>query len=374
MNKCGLYLHIPFCNKICAYCDFTKRVSKKDIKIKYLEYLKKEIKLYQENNFDFKKITSIYVGGGTPTALGKELLEELLQEISRIVDLSKIVEYTIEVNPEDLTKELIDLLVTYNVNRISIGIQTLDKKLLEKINRDFDYDKFIDNYKYLKQVIPNVNFDVMYAIPSQTIDSLKETLTKLVELEPTHFSIYSLILEEKTIFYNEFIKGKLELVSEELELGMVKLIHQLLGDKYPQYEVSNYSKNHQSYHNLLYWSNEHYLGIGVAASSYIDNRRYQNTKILSKYFNDIDKRKFPIDDMEILSKEDTLKHHIIQGFRKVQGINLKEYFNRYQTNIFEDFPLLNQFVQDGYFELINDFIRIKKEYFYVMDHFIEKLM
>ena len=374
MNKIGLYIHIPFCNKICAYCDFPKRVSKNAIKEKYLKYLKKEFNLYKEKNFDFQKITSIYIGGGTPTSLEIKLLDELFYELHQMVDFSKIEEFTIEVNPEDLSKELIDLFVSYNINRISIGIQTLDKELLYKINRSFNFDRFLENYNYLKFRISNINFDVMYAIPGQTLEQLSDTLTSLIKLKPKHFSVYSLILEEKTIFYNEFIKGKLELVDEELELKMVEKIHELLDVDYPQYEVSNYSKDAQSYHNLLYWSNEQYLGIGLSAASYLDDKRYQNTKNLYNYFDDIDNGKFPIEYVEELSLDDTKKHHIIQGFRKVCGINLSVYFNRYQTNIFDDFPLLKEFVLKGYFEVVDDNIKIKKEYFYVMDHFIEKLM
>lgn len=374
MNKLGLYIHIPFCNKICAYCDFPKRVSKNTIKEKYLKYLKKEINLYKDKSFDFRKITSIYIGGGTPTSLEIKLLDELFYELHQMVDFSKIEEFTIEVNPEDLSKELIDLFVSYNINRISIGIQTLDKELLNKINRSFDYDRFLENYNYLKSKISNINFDVMYAIPGQTLEQLNETLVELKKLKPKHFSVYSLILEEKTIFYNEFIKGRLKLVDEELELKMVEKIHELLDVDYPQYEVSNYSKDAQSYHNLLYWSNEQYLGIGLSAASYLDDKRYQNTKNLYNYFDDIDNGKFPIEYVEELSLDDTKKHHIIQGFRKVCGINLSVYFNRYQTNIFDDFPLLKEFILKGYFEVVDDNIKIKKEYFYVMDHFIEKLM
>ena len=374
MNKIGLYIHIPFCNKICAYCDFPKRVSKKDIKEKYLKYLYKEIEMYQSNNFDFKNITSIYIGGGTPTAIDIKLLEELFIKLRQIVDFSKIIEFTVEVNPEDLTKELIDLFVSYNINRVSIGIQTLDNILLKKINREFDFNHFVENYNYLVNQISNINFDVMYAIPGQTVESLVDTLNKLIELKPKHFSVYSLILEEKTIFYNQFIKGRLELVNEELELQMVDKVHELLDESYPQYEVSNYSKDAMSYHNLLYWSNEHYLGIGLSAAGYIDDIRYQNTKSLHNYFDYIDNGKFPIEYNEELSRLDTKKHHVIQGFRKVAGIDLNEYFVKYQTNLLDDFPLLNEFVLNGYFEIVDEFIRIKKEYFYVMDHFIEKLM
>lgn len=374
MNKLGLYIHIPFCNKICSYCDFPKRVSKKEIREKYINYLIKEIKLYQENNFDFNNITSIYIGGGTPTALEYELLEQLFFILHQVIDFNKIVEFTIEVNPDDLSFEIIDLFKTYNVNRVSIGIQTLEKRLLKLINREIDFDKFIINYHYLKEVIPNINFDVMYAIPSQTPKDLENTLTTLIDLKPSHFSAYSLILEEKTIFYNEFLKGNLSLTSEELELEMVDIIHKLLDEKYPQYEVSNFSLNHQSYHNLLYWSNLEYLGLGLSSASYIGNKRYKNTTSLKRYFAEIDNRKFPINEIEVLSVEDTKKHHLIQGFRKVEGINLDEYYLRYNQELFDDFPLVLKFVKDGYFVLNNRFVCIKKEYLYVMDHFIEKLM
>lgn len=375
MSKLGLYIHIPFCRRICSYCDFAKRVSNQNKINKYVDYLLKEIELYKKNNFDYSNIYTIYIGGGTPSSIGLENLEKIFSRINSIIDKSKIIEYSIEVNPEDLNDDLIFLLKKYNVNRVSIGIQTFDKTLLKLLNREFDIEKFINNYYKLKESISNINLDLMYAIPGQTIETLKETIEIMIRLNPKHVSLYSLILEEKTVFYHLYNKNKLTLIDESLEREMYDLIHSMLAGKYFQYEVSNYcQKNYESRHNLIYWNNDQYLGLGVSSASFFENRRFRNTTNLEDYFFSIDIEKFPIIEEEILTEEDIKKYHIILGFRLINGINLKGYQERFKSKLVEDFPIISTFINDGYFEIVDNHIRIKKEYIYVMDHFLEQII
>lgn len=375
MNKTGLYIHIPFCHKICSYCDFVKRVSTKENIKKYIDVLIKEIDLYKEEGFEFDKIETIYIGGGTPSILDVECFEKLLNKIFQVVDKNKIQEFTVEFNPEDIRKELIDLLVSYNVNRISIGIQTFNEELLELLNRSFDVDLFLENYKYLKSKISNVNFDLMYAIPGQTLKDLENSILKTIELKPTHLSIYSLILEQNTVFENMIKKGEISLCSEELELQMVDKINKLLFPIYNKYEVSNYCiKNYESKHNLIYWKNQNYLGIGVSSASYIGKYRFNNTNSLKLYKEMINNQKLAIQDVEELSIIDEKKYHIIMELRLVKGINIKEYFKRYNTEILSDFPKISKFIEKGYMAISSDYLFIKEQYFYVMNYLLEQLI
>ena len=285
MNK-GLYIHLPFCKHICSYCDFAKRVSKASIQEKYISALIEELLMYQEEGFDYHQITTLYIGGGTPTALNLNLLRKLLETLSSLLDLKNLQEFTIEANPEDLSEELSVLLNSYAVTRVSIGIQSFNKRILKLLNRSFDEAHFIKEYQFLHQLIPNINFDLMYAIPSQTVQELKDTLAKAIELKPDHLSIYSLILEEKTLFHHMVTTGQLELISEDLEMAMVQLIDEMVIPQYPKYEVSNYANaKHQSLHNLGYWNNLEYLGVGLSAASYLNGVRFQNTKDLKRETN-----------------------------------------------------------------------------------------
>ena len=374
MNR-GLYIHIPFCHHICSYCDFAKRVSSQEIQEKYIDALIKEIQMYQNDGFPFNEITTLYIGGGTPSSIGIPLLKKLLQFLSETVDLKKLSEFTVELNPEDLSEELSILLNSFAVTRVSIGIQSFNERILKLLNRPFDVSQFNKQYLFLQSLIPNINLDLMYAVPSQTLDEFKDSLTKAITLNPMHLSIYSLILEEKTVFSKLVQDGKLKMVSEDLEMEMVQLIDQIVTPIYPKYEVSNYAKpGYQSLHNLGYWNNEEYLGVGLSGASYYQGERYQNTKDLKTYFDSISNLKFPIFEREVLSKYHEKQYHLILGFRKCEGINLAQYAMRFYSSIYQDFPDLAEFLQAGYFEEIDGFVRIKSQYFYVMNYLLERII
>ena len=375
MNKKGLYIHIPFCRKICSYCDFTKRVSSEPMMERYIDSLIKEFDLYVKKGFDFKQIKTIYIGGGTPSSLKLCLLMKLFNKINSLVDMRNIIEYNFEVNPEDLNIELIELLASYNVSRVSIGIQTLNKKILKLLNRDFDFDKFKTYLKILKTKIKHVNLDLMYAIPGQTVEELEDTINIIKTLEVDHLSIYSLILEEKTVFNHLLLNNKIELVDEKTELEMVDKIHKLLFPIYTKYEVSNFSYDGcESKHNLLYWENKQYLGVGLASAGYLEKYRYVNTTDLKQYFSMIENNLLPIDEIEKVELIDEKKYQIILGLRLVKGINVLDYLKRFKSNIFDDFPNIVNLINQGYLSFSNDYIFIKQEYFYIMNYLLEQII
>ena len=374
MNKKGLYIHIPFCHKICAYCDFCKRVSNKSLQAKYIDYLIKEIDL---KRIDPTQFDTIYIGGGTPSSLEFVVLEKLLKKIQSLNINFK--EYTIEVNPEDLSIPFIDLITKFKINRVSIGIQTISHKLNLIINRHFNFERFNEAYWYLKKKIPNINIDLMYAIPNQTIEDLKESIDYVLSLEPTHLSVYSLIIEEKTIIKKQIDEGKLKVISEDLELEMIDLINKLIFPKYTKYEVSNYylstDEKYQSFHNLKYWLNQEYLGLGLNASSYLNNR-FKNTHNLNKYFALIDQNKLPIDEdsIEIIDEKETKTYELIMGLRLVKGLDLTQYFLKFKSDISVDFPNLEKMLHQHFVQIEDHHLFINPKYFYVMNTILSELI
>ena len=381
----GLYIHIPFCHKLCTYCDFVKRVSTPDRIQKYVDYLIKEINIYQNNDFDFSKVDSIYIGGGTPSLLNKtnpNQLDELLSFLDQLIDKYqiKLKEYSIEINPEDLDQSLVELFKKHQINRVSIGIQTLSNKLGLIIGREINFDLFKSNFKYLKSQIPNVNIDLMYAIPTQTIKDIEDTVSKVLDLEPTHLSIYSLILEKNTKLNYLYESGKISLISEDEELQMIDKIHKLLFPRFYQYEVSNYALkstiNYESYHNKKYWLNEEYLGVGLGASSYINNVRFKNFESLKDYYDMIDQGILQYLEYDELKLKDKKEYTLILGLRMLQGIDLKKYQEDYNSSLFDDFNnrKIQEFIDKNYLIYQDDFLRINPKYLYIMDYLIKEVM
>ena len=275
----GLYIHIPFCRKICSYCDFYKMVVSDEFKIKFFNYLIKEFSLLDNT---VSNVDTIYIGGGTPSSVNLELLENLFVALENRIDLTKIKEFTFEINPEDINLELLKLLKKYHVNRLSIGVQTFNQKHLRLLNRITNYDDLSLKINLIKQIgFENYSFDLIYALPNQTVDELLDDLKFVRSLEPKHVSTYSLILEEHTILNHLFNQKKWEKIDEEIDEKMYfKIIEFLKEFGINQYETSNFSKpGFESKHNLIYWNNEHYFAIGPSSSGYINNVRYKVSKI-----------------------------------------------------------------------------------------------
>ena len=334
MNKAkALYIHIPFCTYLCDYCDFTKLQYFSIFVDKYLHALKKEL-----DSYDIKELNTIYVGGGTPTSLSIEELEQLLKIIKPYTDGVK--EYTFEANPDTLTIDKLELLNKYHVNRLSIGVQTTDDNLLKGCNRHHTYMDAVNAVNNARKVgFNNINIDSILGL-QDSIETVKEDITKIVSLNVEHISCYSLTVHEHTKFY---INNRREL-DDDIARSYYDIVSSILRENgYMHYEVSNFAKDgYYSLHNLTYWKDEEYFGLGLGASGYLNNVRYTNTKNLSTYL----KGEF-IDYKEDVSKEDDKEYFIMLNLRMIFGLSFKQYKNRFDEDLFlSKKDIINRLIED----------------------------
>ena len=312
------YVHIPFCTQICYYCDFSKVFIKNQPVDAYLEHLIQETRSYE-----IGKLRTLYIGGGTPTALSAQQLAYLLTELPKVMDLSELEEFTIEANPGDLDPDKIAVLKDSQVNRVSLGVQTFDNKMLKKIGRSHQEQDIYDNIRHLKQAgFDNISIDLIYALPGQTMDQVKENVAKAIDLDIPHMSLYSLILENHTVFMNRMRRGKLPLPKEELEAEMFEyIIEELEKAGFEHYEISNFSKpGFESRHNLVYWDNAEYYGLGAGASGYVDGIRYKNHGPIRHYLEAVEAGKARITE-EHLTLEEKMEEELFLGLRKKTGVS-----------------------------------------------------
>ena len=312
------YVHIPFCTQICYYCDFSKVFIKNQPVDTYLEHLIQETRSYE-----IGKLRTLYIGGGTPTALSAQQLAYLLTELPKVMDLSEVEEFTIEANPGDLDPDKIAVLKDSQVNRVSLGVQTFDNKMLKKIGRSHQEQDIYDNIRHLKQAgFDNISIDLIYALPGQTMDQVKENVAKAIDLDIPHMSLYSLILENHTVFMNRMRRGKLPLPKEELEAEMFEyIIEELEKAGFEHYEISNFSKpGFESRHNLVYWDNVEYYGLGAGASGYVDGIRYKNHGPIRHYLEAVEAGKARITE-EHLTLEEKMEEELFLGLRKKTGVS-----------------------------------------------------
>ena len=312
------YVHIPFCTQICYYCDFSKVFIKNQPVDAYLEHLIQETRSYE-----IGKLRTLYIGGGTPTALSAQQLAYLLTELPKVMDLSVVEEFTIEANPGDLDPDKIAVLKDSLVNRVSLGVQTFDNKMLKKIGRSHQEQDIYDNIRHLKQAgFDNISIDLIYALPGQTMDQVKENVAKAIDLDIPHMSLYSLILENHTVFMNRMRRGKLPLPKEELEAEMFEyIIEELEKAGFEHYEISSFSKpGFESRHNLVYWDNAEYYGLGAGASGYVDGIRYKNHGPIRHYLVAVEAGKARITE-EHLTLEEKMEEELFLGLRKKTGVS-----------------------------------------------------
>lgn len=312
------YVQIPFCTQICYYCDFSKVFIKNQPVDAYLEHLIQETRSYE-----IGKLRTLYIGGGTPTALSAQQLAYLLTELPKVMDLSEVEEFTIEANPGDLDPDKIAVLKESQVNRVSLGVQTFDNKMLKKIGRSHQEQDIYDNIRHLKQAgFDNISIDLIYALPGQTMDQVKENVAKAIDLDIPHMSLYSLILENHTVFMNRMRRGKLPLPKEELEAEMFEyIIEELEKAGFEHYEISNFSKpGFESRHNLVYWDNAEYYGLGAGASGYVDGIRYKNHGPIRHYLEAVEAGKARITE-EHLTLEEKMEEELFLGLRKKTGVS-----------------------------------------------------
>ncbi len=345
----GLYVHIPFCKQICSYCDFPKMVAKEAIQKEYVKHLLLELESYRSQCND---IDTVYIGGGTPNALPIEDLESILCALAPYT--SKSVETTIEINSELFNEQQAILFSKYYINRVSIGVQTFQQPLITQIRRNHTLEDVVRTIHLLKlHHIDNINVDMMVGLPSQTMEDVQRDLDIIHTLDLKHLSFYSLILEEKTILMHQLKLHQITLPDDDEVADMLlKVSQNLKMSGFEQYEISNYAKKgYQSLHNLKYWNEEEYIGIGAGAAGFIDHKRYTNHVNLSQYYQN------PISSYEIISEDETKREYMMLGLRKCQGISISDYKARFNSNPLNDFDLASLFANE-LLEEVDGFIRI----------------
>lgn len=331
-----LYIHIPFCVRKCAYCDFLSAPADQDTIGRYMECLEKQL-VRQAASFKNRVIDTVYIGGGTPTILRIEQLSRLLAAVQEHFALAAGAEITVEANPGTITAGKARVLADGGVNRVSLGLQSASERELRLLGRIHTYDDFLRSYGLVREAgIRNVNVDLMSALPGQTITSYEKTLHQVLSLHPEHISAYSLIIEEGTPFYEQYradekLRDEGEephvLPSEESERAMYELTGALLADYgYERYEISNYAKaGFACRHNIGYWTGEEYLGLGLGASSYIEENRFCNTADLRAYLEE----DFAPREVQHLSKTDRMAEFFYLGLRMTAGVAKAEFVRRF---------------------------------------------
>lgn len=353
VNCC--YVHIPFCKKICTYCDFCKMYYNEDLVTKYLDVLNKEIRSVYKKD----KLKTLYIGGGTPSCLNMNELKKLFKVLKKF-KLDSNYEFTFECNLNDITEDLLIFLKKNNVNRLSIGVESFNKKVLKVLGREYNFN--IENKLALaKEYFSNINIDLIYGVNGESLEDLKEDLEKFIKLDVNHISIYSLILENNTILKVNNYKE----IDDDLSRNMYDYICLFLKENgYVHYEISNFSKEgYQSIHNLNYWDNGKYYGFGLGASGYIKNIRYSNTRGLSKYL----KGNFCY-EREIISEKIDMENFMILGLRKIKGVSKKEFFKRYNKNIEDVFNTSKLGENKEYYFIKKDDLYISN---YILEDFID---
>ena len=331
-KEIGIYIHIPFCKKKCDYCDFIS-FSNKDKKIE--EYINAIIKEIEQQKIK-SKITTIYIGGGTPSYIDSKLIKEIIAEIKK-KNVDSNAEITIEVNPGTITKNKLEDYKEVGINRLSIGLQVTQNELLKQIGRIHDFEQFLETYKMARKLgFNNINIDLMLGLPNQRIKDLRESLEKIIELNPEHVSVYSLIVEEGTPISNKIKLGELTLPEEDLERNMYWYVKNTLElNGYRHYEISNFAKpGYESRHNMNCWNQKEYIGIGIAAHSYRDITRYSNTEDLSEYIKNVKNGHFERNRIihEIQKEDDTKREYMILGLRQINGISISKFKERFGEN------------------------------------------
>jgi len=358
----GVYIHIPFCNSICSYCDFCKFLYNESWASAYLTILKSEIEEYYEKDM----VKSIYIGGGTPSVLSMTNLNKLFN-IIKLFKVSNNCEFTFECNVNDINEEFLSLLKENGVNRLSIGVESFNEYNLKYLNRKHDKKDIIKNINLAKKYFDNINVDLIYALPIETMFTLKKDISEILKLDVSHISTYSLIIEPHTAFYNKKIKP----IDEELDAKMYEYIcKKLAKNGYIHYEVSNFSKvGKASIHNMTYWSNQEYYGFGLGSHGFINSVRYENTRNFNKYLE----RRFRLNEVLMSTIED-MENELMLGLRKLEGINIVRFEEKYDVSIFDAFPKINKGLKEGVVVLEDDMLYIKEDKIYIMNEILNMIM
>lgn len=362
----SLYVHIPFCIKKCLYCDFNSYPFL-NLQDDYIDSLLKEI-----TNIKQDKFKTIFIGGGTPTVLSIKNIEKLLKILSKF----NAEEFSIEANPGTIDEEKLKVIKSFGVNRISIGLQAWQDRLLKKLGRIHNLNDFlVSNELVRKAGFKNINVDVMFDIPDQTIDDFNETIDSVIKLNPEHISCYSLIIEKCTPYYEMDKKGDLKIPDEDTDRIMYYTACEKLESKgYKQYEISNFAKKgYECRHNETYWLDEEYLGVGAGAHSYSESKRYFNVYDINEYIKKINYNGYAFnkEEIETINKDDEMSEFMFMGLRMTEGISKKRFYSRFGIDIYNIYNNeLNELIKrkllldkNGYIKLTKRGIDISNQVF-----------
>ncbi|HEN4536726.1 TPA: radical SAM family heme chaperone HemW [Streptococcus agalactiae] len=366
------YVHIPFCTQICYYCDFSKVFIKNQPVDAYLQALIREFRSY-----DITELRTLYIGGGTPTSISAVQLDYLLTELSRDLNLNTLEEFTIEANPGDLTVDKIEVLQKSAVNRVSLGVQTFNDKHLKRIGRSHNEAQIYSTIDALKTAgFQNISIDLIYALPGQTMDDVRSNVAKALSLNIPHLSLYSLILEHHTVFMNKMRRGELHLPTEDLEAEMFEyIISEMERNGFEHYEISNFTKpGFESRHNLMYWDNVEYYGVGAGASGYLDGIRYRNRGPIQHYLKGVSEGNARLSE-EVLSKNEMMEEELFLGLRKKEGVSIGKFEQKFGTSFEKRYGQIVQELQsDGLLKENNGFIQMTKKGLFLGDTVAEKFI
>ncbi|MGT2721116.1 radical SAM family heme chaperone HemW [Streptococcus porcinus] len=366
------YVHIPFCTQICYYCDFSKVFIKNQPVDAYLQALIAEFRSYE-----ISQLKTLYIGGGTPTAINAQQLDYLLTELTRDLDVASLEEFTIEANPGDLDAEKIAVLQASAVNRVSLGVQTFNDKHLKQIGRSHNEAQIYETIDSLKAAgFSNISIDLIYALPGQTLEQVKENVAKALALDLPHLSLYSLILEHHTVFMNKMRRGKLNLPTEDLEAEMFEyIIQEMEAHGFEHYEISNFGKpGYYSQHNLMYWNNDHYYGCGAGASGYLDGIRYRNRVPIQHYLKAVQEGNARLTE-EVLTLEEMMEEELFLGLRKKSGVSIAQFEAKFPHSFKERYgQIVEELVAQGL--LVDDpqRVRMTKRGLFLGDSVAEKFI
>ena len=395
-KELGIYIHIPFCKQKCYYCDFVSFSNKQNFVENYVEAVKKEINNYFQDKTILERytVTTIYIGGGTPSYIESKYICEIMELLENNLKQNKVkfedMEITIEVNPGTVNKEKLEQYRKAKINRLSIGLQSTNNEMLKQIGRIHTYEQFLETYQMAKEVgFDNINVDLMIGLPNQTIEDIKRSLKEVIQLNPTHISVYSLIVEEGTVMARKIENHQLEEMDEELERNMYWYVKNTLElNGYTHYEISNFAKEgKESKHNLNCWRQKEYIGIGLAAHSYLNYVRYTNTSEIEQYIiqmNNLNekivkdilelsnnkKKKANVEENEkhietvyeieeVQKLEDRKKEYMLLGLRTIEGVCISKFKEKYIDNpIFLFRKELEKLVEEKLVVIDGDYIKL----------------
>lgn len=378
MKNLGIYIHIPFCKQKCNYCDFYSLKWNDESENKFIEAIINEINNYKEKLHDNYKVDTIFFGGGTPTIVKPENLKRIIEHLSKILEIDKNSEISMEANPNTLTSEKLKAYKEIGINRLSIGIQSLNDEILKNIGRLHNSIEALEAIDRAKMTgFENINSDIMFNIPGQSIKDIEDTVSKIIGKGVKHISFYSLKLEKGTPMYVMEKNHKIIMPDEDIEREMYYVGREVMEkNNLFQYEISNFAqKGFECKHNLKYWNQEEYIGLGPSAHSFLNNKRYSNPSDLKLYCENSNLNNFERIIHEELNNDDLMFEYIMLKLRLTEGLNVNEFKNKFVVDFNETYKLQIDFLmKNNLIELNNDYIILTKKGMDVSNYVIEEFM